>query len=658
MRLILVAIFWSVLATLLANDPYGDHPTPFVDIMHARHEGAFYDRQAAEWEAAARGECSEEDDWFHYYKTARYSNRFGSGNYDLDAIFQAARKVLNPEGFTSNYLAFVQDQNPDSRWPKLMRAYAADPNREECYSAMATYFEVTGATDRRDEILTKLHRADPIPTGVMEYNHNQLQSVAPNGILLTVGDADTYPSWLLKSAYGIRPDVLVLNLPLLIGYHDYRNENLAAMGLDTSPLPKEGMANAEEILERLAEQHRPIFLAATGQFLFPDLTTDRLYLVGLAFQYANVPVNNLRTLQQNFTHRWRIDNLRQPLADGPAQAVADQLNRNYLPALLELWEQYKNDDSGEAARLEATLLSLGRRADIEDAVRELLDPPTKRPVRRLASGLHGLKARQIEKTYVPIPAGKISRTETSEIVMANSFRMGETEVSNEEYQLFLQDLLRQRLFREIDSAAIAEVNWLGLLPDSVRSLPDNELMKRGHPSLANHPVLNISHRAAELYAEWLTQVYNQDPKRRDGRNVRFRLPTREEWVYAASGGKNRTPYPWGGPYLRNAKGCYLANFDVTQAIAAPEGYTKTALREFEESCDDGGWLTVPVDSYHPNGYGLHQTSGNAAEMLNTPGETVGGSWMDPGHDLQIGVVRERMSPHPGVGFRLVMEYLD
>jgi hypothetical protein len=658
MRPILVAIFWSVFATLLANDPYGDHPAPFVDIMHARHEGAFYDRQAKAWEAVARGECSEEDDWFHYYKTANYSNRFGSGNFDLDAIYQEALKILNPEGFVSNYLAFVQDENPKSRWPKLMRAYAADPEREECYTSMATYFEMTGATDRRNEILTKLHGADPIPAGVMEYNHNQLQSVASNGIILTVGDADTYPSWLLQSAYGIRPDVLVLNLSLLVGFREYRNEKFASMGLDTTPLAREGMANAQEILERLQGQSRPVFLAATGQFLFPDLTSDKLYLVGLAFQYADLPVNNLRMLQQNFTHRWRIDNLRQPLEDSPAQGVADQLNRNYLPALLELWEQYKQEDSGVAAQLEATVLALGRRAGIEEAVRELLNAPLERTVRQLASRQHGIKARQIEKSYALIPAGKISRWEASEIVLANSFRMGETEVSNEEYQLFLQDLLRQRLFREIDSAAISEVNWVGLLPDSVRSLPVNELMKRGHPSQARHPVLNIPHRAAELYAAWLTQVYNQDPKRRDGRNVRFRLPTHEEWIYAASGGKNRTPYPWGGPYLRNSKGCYLANFDVTQVVVAPEGYPKTEPREFEDSCDDGGWLTVPVDSYHPNGFGLYQTSGNAAEMLDTPGKTVGGSWMDAGYYLQIGVVQDQMIPGPGVGFRLVMEYVD
>ena len=56
-------------------------------------------------------------------------------------------------------------------------------------------------------------------------------------------------------------------------------------------------------------------------------------------------------------------------------------------------------------------------------------------------------------------------------------------------------------------------------------------------------------------------------------------------------------YPWGNPYVRNAKGCMLANF-------------KPGRGNF---FDDGFAYTSPVQSYFPNDYGLFDTSGNVSE---------------------------------------------
>jgi sulfatase modifying factor 1 len=123
-----------------------------------------------------------------------------------------------------------------------------------------------------------------------------------------------------------------------------------------------------------------------------------------------------------------------------------------------------------------------------------------------------------------------------------------------------------------------------------------------HPAFGNYPVVGVNWKQATAFCEWRTHYLNAylENKNRATESP-FRLPTEAQWEYAARGGRSQSPYPWGGPYLRNRKGCLLANF-------------KPGRGNYPE---DGGFYTVRADAYWPNDFGLYNMAGNVAEWTSS-----------------------------------------
>ncbi|MBX2814364.1 MAG: SUMF1/EgtB/PvdO family nonheme iron enzyme [Saprospiraceae bacterium] len=120
-----------------------------------------------------------------------------------------------------------------------------------------------------------------------------------------------------------------------------------------------------------------------------------------------------------------------------------------------------------------------------------------------------------------------------------------------------------------------------------------------HPAYDDYPVVGLTWAQANAFCNWRSSLWNNS--RENSFNDEFRLPTEVEWEYAARGGNQNAMYPWGDPYIRNAKGCLLANF-------------KPGRGNYPE---DGGQYTLPVDAYDPNGYGLYNMAGNVSEWTRT-----------------------------------------
>jgi len=134
----------------------------------------------------------------------------------------------------------------------------------------------------------------------------------------------------------------------------------------------------------------------------------------------------------------------------------------------------------------------------------------------------------------------------------------------------------------LDSSEVTNAEFRSFV-DATGYEPEGDWEEFAGEGRGDHPVVCVSWNDAAAYAEWAGK----------------RLPTEEEWEYAARGGADATWFPWG---------------DEPDPSAANYRHGGETFFEGLGSLMFGqGIGTEPVGGYPPNGYGLYDMIGNAAE---------------------------------------------
>lgn len=188
-----------------------------------------------------------------------------------------------------------------------------------------------------------------------------------------------------------------------------------------------------------------------------------------------------------------------------------------------------------------------------------------------------------------------------------------------------------------------------------------------HTAFDDYPVVGVTWEQAKAFTQWRTLYHNAFRKKKGDQDVpSYRLPTEAEWEYAARGGLQSATYPWGGPYAKNDRGCFMANFKPLRGDYAA----------------DQALYTVEAKSYEPNDYDLYNMAGNVAEWVNSSYDPSsyeymssmnpnvnneddfrkvvrGGSWKDVAYFLQVSTRDYEFADtaRSYIGFRTVQDYL-
>jgi len=258
------------------------------------------------------------------------------------------------------------------------------------------------------------------------------------------------------------------------------------------------------------------------------------------------------------------------------------------------------------------------------------------------------------------------------------------EAYNGQRTVDVDKLVFQYTYMDIQAAARAEdkrrkdfikKDTVAIYPDTTVWIKDfnysyNEPMHNDyfwHEAYGDYPVVGVDWKQAKAFCAWRTLYKNSYQKSKNRQHVNsFRLPGEAEWEYAARGGLESATFPWGGPYAKNDRGCFMANFKPLRGDYAA----------------DQALYTVEADAYEPNDYNLYNMAGNVSEWVDSSYDADsyeysstmnpnvndpknmrkvvrGGSWKDVAYFLQVSTrdYEYADSARSYIGFRTVQDYM-
>lgn len=222
------------------------------------------------------------------------------------------------------------------------------------------------------------------------------------------------------------------------------------------------------------------------------------------------------------------------------------------------------------------------------------------------------------------------------IWLRDSIYIDQIEVRNLDYREFLERTEKKEP-EKLES----------IRPDQTVWYPENmafELYYLKGITHRDYPVVGVTYEQAVAFCKWRTDLVKEYVKVKNttiekmfgARDFYYRLPTKEEWEYAASAGLS-SDFSYGFESIINKDNFPNVNVAETKALYA---------REIYDPVD-------PVYYRYPNRYNLYGMIGNVAEMVLEKGIAKGGSFDHPLAECAIRKSQEYTQPMRWLGFRCV-----
>ncbi len=246
-----------------------------------------YVKLAKQWKAYHDAYPSEYA-YANWMYAARYAEDKDEDKDYEELLNQGLRKYqANPTLlYLKSMLKHGAHANRDAR-RYLEQAVALDPKYSDPWFSLVIHYMDEGEHEELNLALRKLLESGTIQDEVMDFCYNMLISLDNNAIIITNGDNDTYPIWILQNVLQMRTDVTIINRSLLNSdwYPIYVIEHGAPRFIS-----KGNLDNLRGFIKQQIKDKK-ISIPPTGPFC-----DTLIYMIINSAEHANRPVYFAKTL--------------------------------------------------------------------------------------------------------------------------------------------------------------------------------------------------------------------------------------------------------------------------------------------------------------------------------------------------------------------------
>ena len=331
-----------------------------------KEEGWYLDQQKA-WKTEIDKNKSNQEAWLNYYAATRALSLVTGDNSNKyleqrQQIVEEANKVI-PKTFAAYYLSY-SEKGIDKGREDLLKAAAINDKDPRIVENLMIHYLLEGDEGKYREYAQEMFKGNAVSTSMLNWAYNLLAELEPNAVLLTMGDSDSYATWIVQAVKNFRSDVTIVNT-YLFSIDEYRNRLLKKWNyppLDLQMTPAKTKEGGEEMYQKMWKHlfsgSRPVYVISSGIRVFEEKWKDNLYLTGLAYRYSDTEIDNLSIIKRNYENRYLLDHLKHSFDFNIMNEMSDVFLANYLPSMIRLYEHYKLSEDKLNTEKYASLIKL------------------------------------------------------------------------------------------------------------------------------------------------------------------------------------------------------------------------------------------------------------------------------------------------------------